>query len=72
MFNYKDEFFKTIFDKSRFNDKGIFIVSGNKENLGQIISFNKDMENILQINSDKLQKRNINVVIPKIIAEIHD
>ena len=34
MFNYKDEFFKTIFDKSRFNDKGIFIVSGNKENLG--------------------------------------
>ena len=47
MFNFKDEFFKTIFDKSRFNNKGIFIVSGNKDNLGQIISFNKDIEKIL-------------------------
>ena len=72
MFSFEDNFFSIYFNKIEINLKGILVVSGNSDSLGVILQSNSDITKIYGIPVEDLLGIQINNVMPKMIAEIHD
>ena len=54
------------------NDTGIMIVNGSKGNEGEILKINKKTSELFGYSQDDLINKNINILMPKQIAKIHN
>lgn len=72
MFSFEDSFFSIYFNKIEITLKGILVVSGNSDSLGVILQSNSDLSIIYGIAQEDILGLQVNAVMPKMIAEIHD
>ena len=54
------------------NDTGIIIANGSKGNEGEILKINKKTSELFGYSQDELINKNINILMPKQIAKIHN
>ncbi len=72
MYSFEDSFFSIYFNKIEVNLKGILVISGNSDTLGVILQSNSDLSKIYELAQEDLLGLQVNKVMPKMIAEIHD